>query len=103
MSAARRARGGLPGRPVRLVKRQAAVLLLVAASCGDLSSACSHETHLAPLDQQLVLGAKRADSFIVTREDGGMPRADRLLASSACENLAKVLADSKLDAGAPCP
>ena len=81
------------------------LLALAAASCGGLTPlpACSRSTHLAPLDQQLVAGAKRADAFIVTRQDGGMPRADRLLASSACENLARVLEHASVDAGSPCP
>ena len=80
-------------------------MLWVAASCGDLAAlpACTRSTHLTPLDQQLIVGAKRADAFIVTRQDGGMPRADRLLAGSACDNLSKVLEHASLDGGAACP
>ncbi len=74
-------------------------ILTVAAAVAS----CTHGTTLAPLDQQLAQGAKRADAFIVTRQDGGMPRADRLLAESACGNIAAILQHAHLDAGAPCP
>ena len=80
-----------------------ALLLVLLGMFAAALLACSRQTHLSPLDQQLVVGAKRADAFIVTREDGGMPRADRLLASSACENLTKVLAHAAVDSGAACP
>lgn len=83
----------------------AAILIVIGVGLvpASTTTGCSRSTHLTPLDQQLVVGARRADAFIVTRQDGGMPRADRLLAGSACDNLSRVLEHSGLDAGAPCP
>ena len=77
-----------------------AIVVVVAVASLD---GCARGTYLAPNDQALLAGAKRDVVFVVVRQDGGMPRADRLLADDACKNLVKVLTDAKLDGGTPCP
>ena len=77
------------------MKRLLALLIILAA--------CSKSTSLAPLDTQLIAGSQRDVVFIVMRQDGGMPSADRALADDACKNLARVLLDAKVDGGVVCP
>ena len=64
---------------------------------------CSKGTHLAPVDQQLVVGAMRANAFGVTRLDGGSPSANRALDRSSCGNLTIVMRHAGADAGLQCP
>ena len=77
--------------------------LLIVTLISVVAIACTKGAYLPPLDRQLVAGAMRADALIVTRQDGGMPHADRLLAESACGNLAKVMEHAQDDAGMVCP
>jgi len=75
-----------------------------AAACGlALALACSASTKLAPLDKALLVNAERAAGAIVTRQDGGMPSADRGLAGTACDDVVKVVEHAKQDSGFVCP
>jgi hypothetical protein len=77
--------------------------LLCALVALSIFAACVKATYLAPQDAAILVNAKREATFIVTRQDGGMPHADRIFASETCKSIAKVLTDSSRDAGGACP
>ena len=77
---------------------------LAGVACGGIM-ACGGGTSLSPLSVQRLLGAERTTAAIVTRHDGGMPSADRLLAASAYCVIDGVMQEAKvagIDAGIPC-
>jgi hypothetical protein len=89
-----------------MILRAIGILLfaIFASTLLMLCTACA-ATKLSALSQQRLLGAERANAAIIERQDGGMPRADRILAMSAYCVVDGVLHEAKvagIDASIPC-